>query len=338
VQDEIASAVVAALKVQLLPNQTLTNRHLSNHPEAYNQYLLGNQFYNRQNPEDWRRAVAAYRQAIAIDPQYAAAYGALASAQGYLADNEGDRAAMQESIATADKAIALAPGLPDGYIARGIARLSHNKDWAGAKADLEKALALNASDSRVQIGYGRLLIALGNVPEAIAATRKAVDLDPLSSIAWAQLGRMLTASGQLPEAEDALARTLEISPESEYAQFHMGELQLLEGKPRDALVSFQKAGTYGPAGVAMAEYSLGHAKESQHALDEQIARYSQGAAYQVGEIYAWRGEKDKAFEWLDRAFDQHDGGLTFIKNDPLLASLRDDPRFAALMKKLGLPE
>ena len=338
VQDEIAGAVVAALKVQLLPDQAMTNAHRSNSAEAYNQYLLGNQFYNRQTPDDWRRAAAAYRQAIAIDPQYAAAYAGLASAQGFLADNSGDRAGMQEAIATADKAITLAPELADGYISRGISRLSHNKDWAGAQADLEKAMALNANDSRVQIGYGRLLIALGRVPEAIVVTRKAVDLDPLSAVAWAQLGRMLTASGQLPEAEKALVRTLEISPESEYALFHLGELQLLRAKPQDALRSFQKAGTYGPAGVAMAEHSLGHAKESQLALDEQITRYSQGAAYQVGEVYAWRGEKDKAFEWLNRAFDQHDGGLTFLKADPLLKSLVGDPRYAALMKKLGLPQ
>lgn len=199
-------------------------------------------------------------------------------------------------------------------------------------------MALNPSDRRVHIGYGRLLIALGQLPEAIAVTRKAVDLDPLSAIAWAQLGRMLTANGQLPEAEKALGRTLEIAPESEYALFHLGELKLLEDKAPEALVAFRKAGTYGPAGVAMAEYSLGHAKESQQALDEQIAKYSQGSAYQVAEVYAWRGEKDKAFEWLERAYAQHDGGLTFLKNDPLIAKLRGDPRYAALLKKLGLPE
>jgi len=94
VRDEIAAAVVAALKVQLLPNQALTNQHQSDSPEAYNQYLLGNQFYNRQNPEDWRRAIDAYRRAIVLDPQFAAAYAGLASAEGFLADNLGDRLAM----------------------------------------------------------------------------------------------------------------------------------------------------------------------------------------------------------------------------------------------------
>ena len=88
----------------------------------------------------------------------------------------------------------------------------------------------------------------------------------------------------------------------------------------------------------MAEHTLGNASESQKYLDEQIAKYAQGAAYQIAEVYAWRGEKDKAFEWLDRAYTQHDGGLTFIKSDPLIAKLRGDPRYAAILKKMGLQE
>jgi len=98
------------------------------------------------------------------------------------------------------------------------------------------------------------------------------------------------------------------------------------------------AGTYGAAGRAMAEHSLGHAAASQQALDEHIAKYSQGAAYQVAEVYAWRGEKDKAFAWLDRAVAQHDGGLSFFKSDPLIASLRGDPRYGVMLRTLKLPE
>ena len=200
-------------------------------------------------------------------------------------------------------------------------------------------MALNPADSTVQIGYGRLLIALGRLPEAIAVTRKAIDLDPLSAAAWSQLGRLLNASGEFVSARQALNKALQISPESDYARFHLGETDLLEGKAQDALVINRQTGSgYGGAGMAMAEFTLGHSKESQQALDEEIAQNAQGAAYQIAEVYAWRGEKDSAFQWLDRAYAQNDGGLSFIKCDPLLANLRGDPRYAAMLKKLGLPE
>jgi len=316
VQDEIAGAVVSALKVQLLPDQAMTNAHRSANVEAYNQFLLGNEFYKRSNPQAWRQAISAYRQAIALDGDYAAAYAAMASAEGFLADSLGDQAGMEQALADGSKAIALAPELVDGYVTRGISRLAFKKDWSGAQADFEKALALNPGDSGVQVGYGRLMIALGRVPEAIVATRKATALDPLSANSWAQLGRLLNVVGQYPSARKALDRALEISPESEYSIFHRGMTDLLDGKGQQALTTFRKAASaYSGAGIAMAEYALGHPRESQQALDREIAVYSQGAAYQIAEVYAWRGEKDHAFEWLDRSHAQHDGGLSFIKAD-----------------------
>ena len=339
VQDEISTEVVNALKLKLLPSQKVGNTQGTDNIEAYNQYLLGNQFDNLSNPGNWQRAMDAYRRAIALDPNYAAAYSALASAEGYLGDSSGDSKLRDQALVDASRAIALAPGLSDGYVTRGISLLAYKFDWRGGQADLETALALNPGNSQVQLGYGRLMIILGRVPEAAAALRKAVTLDPLSGRAWAELGRFLYVSGQHAEARQALDRALQISPESGYAHFHRGNELLLSGKQQDALANFLQTGAvYGFAGVAMAQYSLGHAAQSQQALDDGIAKYSQGAAYQVAEVYAWRGEKDKAFEWLDRAYVQHDGGLTFIKADPLLDRLKSDPRFPAFMMKIGLPE
>ncbi len=338
VQDEIAAAVVDALKLKLLPAQAMSNLRRSDNPEAYNQFLLGNEFFKRQNQDGWQRAAAAYRQAIALDSKFAAAYAALADAEGSLADMSGIAADAEQSRGYADQAIALAPELVDGYVVRGTGRLSFKKDWSGAQADFEKAIALSPGDANVQVGYGRMMIAMGRVPEAISASRKATELDPLSSVAWDQLGRLYYGVGQYPAAAKALDRGLEISPEADRVRFHRGVTSLLAGKPEEALGFFQHTGSaYGGVGIAMAEHSLGHARESQQALDKEIAEYAQGAGYQIAEVYAWRGEKDKAFEWLYRAYAQHDGGLTFIKTDPLVASLVSDPRYAALMKKMGLP-
>jgi len=339
VQDEIAGAVVDALKVRLLPDQAMSNSHRSTNVEAYNLFLLGNELYKRSSPTSWGQAISAYRQAIALDGQYAAAYAAMARAEGFLADSTGNQADMAQALADGSKAIALAPELSDGYVTRGISRLSFTKDWSGAQADLEKALALNPGDSDVQVGYGRLMTALGRVPEAIIATRKATELDPLSTNSWAELGRLLNVQGQYPEARKALDRSVELSPESEYSLFHRGMSDLLDHRARDALVAFREGDSpYGGAGIAMAEYTLGHAEASQQALDHEIAAYSKGGAYQIAEVYAWRGERDKAFEWLGRAHAQHDGGLSFIKADPLVASLRNDPRFPAFLAKVGLPK
>ena len=339
VQDEIAGAVVAALKLQLLPAQSMNNARRSDVPEAYNQFLLGNEFNKRGNPEGWRLAAEAYRKAIALDGKFAATYAALAISEGNLADVSGVWADMQQALADGDRAVALAPALADGYVARGYNRLNFRNDWAGAQADFEKALALSPGDSNVQAGYGRMMIALGRVPQAIAASRKATELDPVSSSAWDLLGRLLYAAGQYPGARQAIDRALEINPESDRARFHRGVTSLLEGKAAESLDFFRRIGNlYGGAGVTMAEFTLGHDRESQQALDQTIAKFGQGGAYQIAEAYAWRGEKDQAFEWLNRAHAQHDGGLTFFKTDPLVASLVSDPRYAALMEKMGLPK
>ena len=339
VQDEIASAVVDALKLKLLPTQEISNLRRSDNPEAYNQFLLGNEFIKRGSVEDWRHASAAYRRAVALDPNFAAAYAGLASSEGNLADLSGIDADKVRSIEYGDRAIALAPNLVDGYIGRATSRLSFRNDWEGARADFDKALALAPGDATVQLGIGRMMIALGRIPEAIAASRRATELDPLFADAWDQLGRLLYAKADYPAARAALDRALENSPGQSRALFHRGVTSLLDGHADEALGFFSKAGNgYGDVGVAMAQFSLGHVRESQQALDQAIAKFAQGAAYQIAEAYAWRGEKDTAFQWLERARVQRDGGLTFIRTDPLMASLVGDPRYAQLMQKMGMPK
>jgi TolB-like protein/tetratricopeptide (TPR) repeat protein len=339
VQDEIASAVVTALRAHLLPTQPVVSRRTLN-AEAYNQLLLGRQFFNRGTPDDRRRAVAAYSKAIALDPNYAAAYAGLAYAEAYVFDSTGDAAGMKRAEAAADRAVALAPEQADGYAARGFVRFGFSWDWAGAQADFAKALALDPADSTVLRRFGSLLASLGRLPQAVVALRKATALDPLSNPAWEHLGRYLMLSRDFAGAHEALHRALEIQPESPYGLNDLGELLLLEGNAAEALATFRKVVNEDLrlSGIAMAEHTVGRAKESQQALDELIAKYAHEAAFQIAESYAWRGEKDKAFEWLERAYQQRDGGLTEIKGDLPLASLRGDRRYKALLHKMNLPE
>jgi hypothetical protein len=116
--------------------------------------------------------------------------------------------------------------------------------------------------------------------------------------------------------------------------------RLLQGDGQEALEAFRKEHqeALGLTGIAMTEHTLGHPKESQQAMDALIAKHAQHAAYQIAEAFAWRGEKDRAFEWLERAYKQRDGGLSLIKTDPPLRSLHTDPRFGALLREIKLPE
>jgi serine/threonine protein kinase/TolB-like protein/Tfp pilus assembly protein PilF len=338
VQDEIAAAVVAALKLKLLPAQGL-DPHRSNIPEAYNEYLLGRQFGRRGNLEDIQRAVAAYEKAIALDPAYAAAYAGLSFSETAVANSTQDAAGFTRAKDAAEKALTLSPQLVDAYRARALYRLE-TLDFAGARADSEKALSLAPGNSAVQSLYGVQVAALGRIPEAIAAMNKAIELDPLNGFAWANVGLFLTVNRDYSAARGALERALAISPFDDSFHFALGQLNMLEGRLPAALAEFQKQGREGGRrmGDALLEHARDREKQSQQALSDLIANHANDMAYQVGDVYAWRGEKDRAFEWLGRAYQQRDSGLNGIAYDPLLAGLKSDPRYGALLKKLGLSD
>ena len=340
VQDEIATAVVEALKTQLLPAQQAARAYRTANPEAYNEYLLGRQFYNQRTDEGFRRALIAYRKAIALDPGYPAAYAGLAMSEALLADSTRDAVIAQQAAADAESAVMRAPDLADSYATRGFVRYYRGWDWSGAEADFVKALALDPSDSTVQVRYGGLLVALGRLDEAIAATKSATGLDPLSILAWQRLGRYYIATRRFAAAHDAIRRSLEIQPEYPIAKSNLGTLLLLEGNAAEALVTFRQISSESLrlSGVALAEHTLGHSEESQRALDELIEKHSRDSAFLIAETYAWRGEKEQAFAWLERAYERHDSSFINLKLEPRFASLLSDPRYHALLRKLNLPE
>jgi TolB-like protein/DNA-binding winged helix-turn-helix (wHTH) protein len=339
-QDKIATATVRSLRPEFTPPPVLT-AHYSSNGEAYRQYLLGRKFSSRMNPEGWRLAVVAYRRAIELDPHYAAAYAAIADPEGNLWDQTGDDAWLQRAIADANQAVALGPDHPDSYVARATVRHWYEFDWVGAKNDFEKALALQASggDGTAESDYGKLLASLGQLSSAIAAQRKAIEIEPLSHDAWFHLGMYLIADHQYGLADQALHTAIDIEPDASYGWGSVGTLQLLEGKPGLALTSFNRLRfeVLRLRGVAMAEYSLGHASASKQAVDALIAHHADVDAYQIAQVYAWCGENDAAFSWLHRAYRQHDGGLGHLKYDPLLEHVRADPRFGELLREMNLP-
>jgi eukaryotic-like serine/threonine-protein kinase len=336
-QDDIAAAVVGSLKLKLMSPGS--DPHRSDDTEAYNQYLLGRQLGRRGNLEDIERAVASYKEATRLDPNYAAAYAGLSFTETAIANSTQDAARFLLARDAAEKALTLSPQLADAYRARALFRLE-TLDFAGARADSEKALTLAPGQSAVQSLYGAQIAAFGKIPQAITAMNKAIDLDPLSGYAWAMVGIFHTVNRDYPAARRALERAIAISPTDDSYHFALGQLDLLQGRLPEAQTEFQKLGTEASrrTGSAMVEHAGGHEKQSQSALKELIAKNSGDSAYQIADVYAWRGEKDRAFEWLERAYQQHDSGLNGIAYDPLLSSLQSDSRYGALLKKLELSD
>jgi serine/threonine-protein kinase len=201
-------------------------------------------------------------------------------------------------------------------------------------------MELEPGDARVQNDYGVVLSQFGRVPEAIAAMERSIEIDPLAADAWVNLGYYLTAVKNFPAARRALERSLVITPTNGVAHNGLGTLDLLEERLQDALAEFQNNSddVYRQAGEAKVEYSRGHEKESQRVLDALIAKHGENSPYAIAGVYAWRGDRDRAFEWLERSYTRRDSDISDIKRDPLLIGLRGDPRYRALLKRLNLPE
>ena len=175
------------------------------------------------------------------------------------------------------------------------------------------------------------------MPDGIATLRKVVTLDPMSVLARRRLAWLLMHDGQFSQAREEIRRVLDINPQGDSLHY-AGQLEVLAGRPREALAAIPPSSDEGEhISRAMAEFSLGQAAEAQRSLDYLLTHHPKVWGYQIAEVYAWRGEKDKAFEWLERSYRQHDGGLTYLTYDRYLAGLRADPRFSALKRKLKLP-
>jgi len=346
VQDEIAQAVTDALRVRRLTNRgSPESFQRPPSPEAHRLFLLGREYMRRGIAEgEMRLALEAYRKAIALDPGYAAAWAGSSDALLWVSQSAPTGAAhedgQREALAAAEMAIALDPDLPDGYCARAYARLIVSWDFKGAQADLDKALALSPRNTKALTLFAANLMSMGRITEAIPLLEEAANLDPLDAAHWGiVLAKAKQAAGDVGGARAVLERTRSINPNNPAVSFYLGVGSLLDGRPEESLGEFEKSPDemWRLLGEALARHSLGQAPRARAALDLLMARFGHSAAYQVAQARAWRGEHDLAFEWLERAYREHDGGLTWIKFDPLMRTLREDSRYGAMLGRLNLP-
>ncbi len=341
VQDEIARSVAGSLKVVLKGEKATTLSSRGTNAEAYNAYLQGRYFHGRGDHGDQEKAVGYFEQAIKLAPDYAPAWAWLGETHSFLA-NSGDAPPAEgyrKARDAVERALVLDPNLADAHSAMGRIHRYYDWDWAAADASFRRALALEPENANVIRRAGYLARTLGRLEEALTLGREAVELDPLNAYTHLNLGTSAYYAGRHEEAVAVFNKILELDPQFDEAHFFKGSIFLLQGQAQKALAEMELEST--PAwrlqGLALAHHALGRKKESDAALAGLIKKYQANWAFRVAEVYAFRGETDLAFEWLEQAYQQRDGGLVVLKGDPLLKNLERDPRHTAFLKKMRLP-
>jgi len=340
VEDDVAKAVAGEIQVRLTSQQQAElARSQPVNPEAFDAYLQGHYFFERNTDKDWDMAAKSYERATQLDPSYALAWVGLSrvrknqASRGLVPTDEGYRLAREE----VDRALALNPNLALAYVQMGRIKQQVDFDWVGGDASIQRAVALEPGNPEVVRSAGFSAAILGRFDESLRLAGRAVDLDPLNAMSWEILGETKVCAGQADEAIGDLKRALELNPDLWNSHFFLSKIYILQGRPQDALPEIERVrvDSFRVSLYAIAYHALGRKKESDDALSELIAKYPRNA-YHIAEVYAFRNQPNQAFEWLDRAYIQRDDGLITTKVEPLLKSLLHDPRYAALLKKLNL--
>jgi TolB-like protein len=338
VQEEIARAVAESLKVTLLGSDSAQKSAPIN-VEAHNAYLQGHFHFQRRNLEDYRKAVGYFDDAIRLDPNYALAYAERSEAWTFIGDLTGQHEpAWSNARADAEKAVAIAPALAEARAALGWVRFFVDWKFTEGLSELKRAKELSPSNPTANDLLARVILYLGRLDDAERQARHAVELDPLSVIAQGNLARVLVFAGKLDQADAAARKAAELQPTSASSHRWQVVVAVLRGDGETALREAQLEPDEG-----YRRFALGLAQQLQEdrqaadaALADLIANGRDQLAYQIAEVYAVRGEKDNAFEWLQNAFDVHDTGTLTLLVNPLLRDLRGDPRYKNLLVKLGL--
>ena len=341
IEDDVAKAVAHEIRLRLTSQQQaeLAQPHRVN-PEAFDAYLQGYYFFERNTDKDTEMAGKYYERATQLDPSYALAWVGLSrvrkwqAMQGLIPSEEGNLLARE----AVERALALNPNLAEAHIEMGRIKRQLDFDWAGGDASYQRAVELEPGNPEAVSAAASSAASLGRFDEALRLNRRAVDLDPLNAGSWETLAETEFFMGQLDEAVADVKKSLQLNPDVFLGPLMLGKIYVLQGRPQDALSEIERVRDESQRAslFAIAFHALGRKQESDAALSELTTKYQQNT-YRIAEVYAFRNQSDEAFEWLDRAYGQRNAGLILAKVDPLLKSLRHDPRYAALLKKLNFP-
>ena len=342
VQAEIAEAVATSLKLTLLGTEDGSAQKASTKSmEAHNAYLQGHFYFQRRNLEDYRKAVGFFDQAIRLDTDYALAYAERSEAWAWIGDlsSEKKKEAWKAAGSDAEKATAVDPNLAEAHAALGWVRFFIEWKFAEGLAELRRAQQLSPWNPTANDLLARVVVYFGQFEQAEKVARQSIELDPLAYQARISLARVLFAEGKLDETEAAARKAAELQPTAAGNHRFQVFVAIQRGDGEAALREAQLEPNegYRRFELALADYTRGERRAADEALAELIAKDRDFLAYQVAQVYAWRGENDKAFEWLQVSLDTHDTGTVSLLIDPLLCGLQHDPRYNRLLAKIGLP-
>jgi TolB-like protein/Flp pilus assembly protein TadD len=316
----------------------------SGNVEAYTAFLQGKFYRNRSNELDGRKAVEQFETAVRLDPGYAEAWARLASASIWLGSNFLSPAETESLYARSrvaiDTAKRLNPNLAAAYKAESDYLNSAAFDYKGAEAAARRAVELDPASGEAKATLALNLRQLGRLKESLALQREALLLDPLVATRHATVGATLSDLGRYDEAEPSLRHAVDLEPSATFPRGMLIQLDVLKhdaaAAARDAPVEIPSANWRRYVRALVAQIGADRAA-ADATLKDFVANDADGMAYQIAQIYAVRAEPDAMFEWLDRAVDTHDPGITFLLYDPFTLRYRDDPRYAAIVRKAGLP-
>ena len=345
-QAEIATSVAEALKVKLLGDEPARiERGNTRDPTALDAFLKGRTLViARGNPQkDLPAAIALFSEAIRLDPNFALAFANRSEAYTILAaeasrtDTERENFTLGE--ADAHRAIELAPDLPEARMALGFSLESGSLDFAQAGREYDRAVELAPGNASILSFHARFSGFLGHFETAIANGRKATVLDPLGRVSYSNLGRVLMSARQYRDAADAFRQALAVAPQFTQGNADLGFALLglndLDGARQSC--ETQRDYWFGQQCLAAVYERFGRHADAQAQLARLQTETGEAAAYQIGSIYAQWGERARALEWLETALRLRDPGLVFLKTDPFMDPLRQEPRFKAILESLKFP-
>ena len=346
IQSDVAEKIAAALRTELSPvEKERIGRKPTESMEAYNLYLKGRFYWNKRRPDDLKVAVDYFNKAIETDPRYALAYAGLASAYVILPGYTGVAPTkfMPKAEAAARRALELDPTLGEAHAVLGQIKMMYEWDWAGGESEFKKAIELNPSYPTAHHWYCLGLSVVGRYDEAWVEIRRAQELDPLSLVISSCLGGGFYYERQFDKALDQFKKTLELDPNFAPAHLDVGLACLALGRSDEAIAEFQKvrelvgSGPYGLAGLGYAYAQIGRKSEAEQILRELLQFLEQGYAvsYDIAGVYLGLKDKDKALDWLEKAYEERSIDR-FAYMHPVWDELHSDPRFTAIMRKMGL--